>query len=366
MSDSEQNVLAAAGAVRIRSGYLHMLDLLSGLAARGHGAALVCDSLPPELARRGLPFPVYYWRDMVRRWPFADPFHFGNVCAEQRVRLIHVHGGGISGSAIRAMHYSGLPVVFSPHAESAERRAVGRLAALSQRVIALSEYRRQALVNRFHLPRENIRIVPPGIEAGQYAEIPPQFGGRAPVIGTVAPLEPGRGQNHFLEAAALVVKTGREAQFVVAGDGRQETALRRQAAALGIQKRVTFATGLTGYSNAIALLDIFVRPAVRGGMGYTILEAMAMGKALLATATDDVPEMIAEGRTGLMVSKGDSQALADAMIRLLDHPELCKSLGMAARASAATEFSMEQLVRRTLEIYDEAVETHSRKEEAAP
>jgi len=358
-----QNVLAAAGCVRMRSGYLHMLDLLGGLSAQGCDVTLLCGSIAPELAGREFPFPVLFWHDVVGRWPFADPHDLGNLCAAQKTRLIHIHGAGLGATIRRAIHYAALPVVFTPHSESSDRRAVRKLAQLSQRAVALSEYRREMLVNYFRLPRETVRIIPPGVDLAQYEEHLPQTNRHVPVIGTVAPLEPGRGQNHFLEAAAQVVKAGREAEFVVAGDGREETALRRMAAALGIEKRVTFAIGLSSYRNTIAVLDIFARPAVRGGMGYTILEAMAMGKAILATATDDVPEMIDEGRSGLMVSKGDSRALGDAMIRLLDQPELSRRLGAGARESVTKEFNMDNLVRRTLEMYAEAMDVHSRNEE---
>ncbi len=363
MNAQAENVLAAAGCVRMRSGYLHMLDLLSGLADRGAEVTLLCGSIAPELAGRHLPFQVFYWHDVVGHWPVANPHDLGNFCAAQKIRLIHIHGVGLGPTVRRAIHHAALPVAFTPHSESSDRRAVRTLAQLSQRAVALSEYRREMLVNYFRLPRESVRVIPPGVELAHYEERLPQTNGHAPVIGTVAPFESGRGQNHFIEAAAQVIKSGREAEFVVAGDGREESALRRLAAALGIAKRVTFVTGLTNYRSTIAVLDIFVRPAVRGGMGYTILEAMAMGKAVLATATDDVPEMIDEGRSGLMVSKGDSRALGEAMIRLLDRPELSRRLGAGARQSVAKEFSMDNLVQRTVEMYDEAKDAYSRKEE---
>jgi glycosyltransferase involved in cell wall biosynthesis len=247
-------------------------------------------------------------------------------------------------------------MVFTPYSLDGDRYEVACIRRRAARVIALSEFMREALVNRCRVPRETLRLVPPGVDLKLYDSLPPRMGERIPVVGAVAPLEPERGQSVFLRAVKMLAGSVREAEFIVAGDGRDERSLRKEAAALGIEKRVTFVTRLANYRGAISALDIFVQPALAGGLGYGVLEAMAMGKAVVATSTGSVPEMVVEGKTARLVAKGDAAALAEAVGQLLTHPQAARDLGAAARLSVAERFNMQRLVADTIAVYDEAIE----------
>jgi len=355
-----QNILAVAGRVRAQSGCFHMLDLLSGLAGRGCGVSLACASIASEISSRGAPFPATTWSALGGRWTgFVGAAALRDFYARAKAQVIHVHGAGLRYAGRRFLNAVRAPAVYTPYSLADDLRGTLWIRRRAARVIALSEYMREGLVNRCRVPRENLRVVPPGIELSRYECLPPRIGERIAVVGCVAPLEPDRGQSIFLRAARLLTDSGREAEFVVAGDGPAEHALRREAAELGIQKRVTFATQLSEYRGVISTLDVFVRPALEGGLGYAVLEAMAMGKAVVATSTGSVPEMVVEGKGGVMVAKGDTAALAEAVGRLLDAPQAARELGAAARRSVAERFSMDRLVQSTLKVYAEAVEEAS-------
>ncbi len=270
--------------------------------------------------------------------------------------VIHVHGTGLHFSGRRFLQAVRAPVVFTPYSLTATGCEVACIRRRAARVIALSEFMREGLVNRCRIPRETLRVVPPGVDLKLYDFLPPRIGERIPVVGAVAPLEPERGQSVFLRAVKILAGSVREAEFIVAGDGREERSLRNEAAALGIEKRVTFVTRLANYRGAISALDIFVRPALAGGLGYGVLEAMAMGKAVVATSTGSVPEMVVEGKTARLVAKGDAAALAEAVGQLLAHPQAARDLGAAARLSVAERFSMQRLVADTVAVYAEAIE----------
>jgi glycosyltransferase involved in cell wall biosynthesis len=201
-----------------------------------------------------------------------------------------------------------------------------------------------------------VRLVPPGVDLKLYDFLPPRIGERIPVVGVVGPLEAGRGQSVFLQAAKMLAARFREAEFIVAGDGPAERLLRKEAAALGIEKRVTFVTRLANFRGAISALDVYVRPSLAGGLGYGVLEAMALGKAVVATSAGSVPEMVTEGKTARLVAKGNAAALADAVGQLLTQPETAREMGAAARQSVAERFNMDRLIAETAAVYAEAME----------
>jgi glycosyltransferase involved in cell wall biosynthesis len=334
-----------------------MLDFLAGLGGQGYGASLVCTSVPVEIAEKGLPFPVTTWNALGGRWTgFISAGTFREFLRRTEADVIHVHGTGLGFSGRRFLRAARAPLVFTPYSLNGDRYEAARIGRRAACVIALSEFMREGLVNRSRIPRETLRLVTPGVDLKLYDFLPPRIGERVPVVGAVAPLEPERGQSVFLRAVKILAASVREAEFIVAGDGREERSLRREAAALGVEKRVTFVPGLANYRGAIAAVDIFVRPSLSGGFGYGVLEAMAMGKAVVATSAGSVPEMVVEGKTARLVAKGDAAALAEAVGQLLTHPQAARELGAAARRSVSERFSMQRVVAETVSVYAEAVE----------
>ena len=351
-----QSVLAVAGRVRMRSGYLHMIELLRGLSARGCKVALLCSGLQAEFRSREIPFSVHTWGEIAGRWPaLRGEGALRGFVLREKVQILHVHGGPIGLAGNRFLRSVSTPAVFTPHSAPGDHRTIRRIQQRAAKVIALTEYLREGLVNRSRVPRGKLSVILPGVEVEAFDLLLPQTGGRVPVVGTVSPLEPGRGQGDFLHAAKLVLDSGREAEFVVGGDGSTERALRHQAADLDLQKRLTFATRLADYRDVIATLDIFVRPTVHGGIGHTVLEAMAMGKPAVTIAAGNMLEIVQEGRTGFMVPRGDVRSMAAVIQRLIDDPSLAREMGLSARRRVAEKFSMERLTKDTLRIYSEAI-----------
>lgn len=356
MNTPVQNILAVAGRVRIRSGYLHMFDLLTGLAERGRRVSLACAAVPAEIGAHRAAFPIITWGALAHGWSGrigAETLR--DLCRRMDAQVVHVHGTDLQPIGHRFLRIVGLPVVFTSYATIGCAREVARIQRGAERVIALSEYMREGLVNRCRVPREKLRVVAPGIDVRRYDLLLPRIGARTPVVGAAAPFEPDRGQSVFLRAVKILLDAQCRAEFIIAGDGPHELALRREAAALGVDKRVTFVTRLRNYRSVIAAFDIFVRPGMTGGLGYTVLEAMAMGKVVIATPTGDIPELVEEGRTGLMVPKGDAETMAREIGRLLDDADTARAMGLAAREGVAARFNMDPLVENTTRVYAETL-----------
>jgi len=182
----------------------------------------------------------------------------------------------------------------------------------------------------------------------------------APIVGVVARLEPEKGHPTLLEAWPEVLATVPDAHLLVVGEGSRREALEAQAAELGLHDRVVFTGRRDDVPAVTSALDVAVLPSYREAQGLSILEAMALSRPVVASAVGGIPEMIEDGRTGLLVPPRDAPALAAAITRLLtDHP-LADTLGRAGHDLAYDQFCVEQMVRSVETIYDEAVDQERR------
>jgi glycosyltransferase involved in cell wall biosynthesis len=176
----------------------------------------------------------------------------------------------------------------------------------------------------------------------------------APIVGVVARLEPEKGHPTLLDAWPRVLARVPDAHLLIVGEGSQRETLEAHAQSLRLTS-VTFTGRRDDVPAVTAALDVAVLPSYREAQGLSILEAMALGRPVVASAVGGIPEMIEHGRTGLLVPPRDPEALADALIRMLkDHP-YADTLSKAGRDLVEERFCAELMVRAIETIYDEAV-----------
>ena len=130
------------------------------------------------------------------------------------------------------------------------------------------------------------------------------------------PLEAVKGHVFFLGAAQRVAAAHPETEFLVAGAGPEEENLRRLARELGINHNVTFASNLYDFSASLAAMDIFCLPSLRQGLGTIMLEAMALGRPVIASGVGGIYSVVRNNETGLVVPPSDSAALAERILEL--------------------------------------------------
>ncbi|MBI3751272.1 MAG: glycosyltransferase [Chloroflexi bacterium] len=195
----------------------------------------------------------------------------------------------------------------------------------------------------------------------------------APIVGVVARLEPEKGHPTLLEAWPRVLASVPDAHLLVVGEGSRRDELEAQAASLGLLgsdpahpssvlgRRVVFTGRRDDVPAVTAALDVAVLPSYREAQGLSILEAMALSRPVVASAVGGIPEVIEDGRSGLLVPPHDRDALARAITRLLlDHP-YADLLGRAGRELAHERFCVELMVRAIESIYDESVAEETRR-----
>jgi len=179
-----------------------------------------------------------------------------------------------------------------------------------------------------------------------------------PRIGMVGNLDPRKNPTLLLEAAARVQRTFGRLRVVLVGafrDAAYETRVRAAIASLGLDHAVTTTGFLRNPFPAVRTLDVLVHPARRDPFPLALLEGMALARPIVATAVGGIPEMIADGESGVLVPPDDADALATALEALLGDPARCRRLGAAAHDRLTTRFSLERFAAGMFDAFDQAV-----------
>jgi glycosyltransferase involved in cell wall biosynthesis len=291
-----------------------------------------------------------------------------------------------------------LSTVHSSRVRSDEDRdLIRRLTPRMDHLIAVS----RAIVRKLEEERRvgaPISLIYNGVDLARYSEqaacptLLHEYGiaPDAPIVGVVARLEPEKGHPTLLDAWPAVLDTVPNAHLLVVGEGSQRELLEAQAASLELlsaspalipsapthastppsqvihgwasnsRRRhmapsVTFTGRRDDVPAVTAALDVAVLPSYREAQGLSILEAMALSRPVVASAVGGIPEMIDDGRTGLLVPPRDPDALAKAITRVLSDHEFAEKIGRGGHDLVHERFCVEQMVRAVETIYDEAV-----------
>lgn len=174
----------------------------------------------------------------------------------------------------------------------------------------------------------------------------------APVIGTVGRLEPRKGTATLIAAVAALRDAGRrDVTAVIVGDGPLRAELAADAERRGIASQVRLLGDRADVRDVLAALDVFVLPSRTEGMSNALLEAMAMALPVVATAVGGTPEVVADGRSGLLVPADDAAAMTRAIDRVLAEPAFGATLGGAARRVVEDRYGARNMVRRLEAVY---------------
>ncbi len=179
--------------------------------------------------------------------------------------------------------------------------------------------------------------------------LPPE----GPIIGTVGRLVLIKGHTWLIRAVPQVLAEFPQACVVLIGDGPLLGELKELAADLGISQHVVFLGTRHDIPECLAVLDLFVLPSLNEGMGRALLEAMAVGCPVVATRVGGIPDVVADGTTGLLVPPRDDRALAEAILTLLRDRSRRAAYGEAARRYVDGRFDIETMVHNIERLYDE-------------
>jgi glycosyltransferase involved in cell wall biosynthesis len=329
----------------------HLLTLLPALAASGAEPVLIglddpdwdVEPFYAELRTRSVRIPAPSDLD-----PLLAP-RLARALRAVGPDLVHTHL--VHADVYGAVAAGRAPLVSTKHNDDRFRLGAYRylerlLTRRAARVIAITEALRRFTVERVGLPAEKVTTVhygldePPGAWAPTDLELP---GGK--IVVAIARLVPQKGVDVAVRAMA-----GLDASLVVLGDGPERPRL--EALAHDLNVRLLLPGRVGDVASVLSRADVLVHPARWEGFGLALLEAMLAGLPVVATRVSAIPEIVVDGETGLLVPPDDAGALAIALRRVLDDPA---DYGDAGRARARSEFSVERMTRRTLDVYERAL-----------
>jgi glycosyltransferase involved in cell wall biosynthesis len=179
----------------------------------------------------------------------------------------------------------------------------------------------------------------------------------AVLLGTVANLFPRKGYEVMLRALPAIVRAVPAVHYMIVGSDDHDYAdrLKKLAQELKIADRVHIVGFQDPVQPFLAALDLYVHPALMEGFGIAVVEAMAVGKAVVATTTGGLPEVVAQGETGLLVPPGDVEALAAAVVSLLEDKVRREQMGCSGKMRAQERFSLDASVMHMEQLYCEVL-----------
>lgn len=180
------------------------------------------------------------------------------------------------------------------------------------------------------------------------------------LVGSAGRLEPVKGYKYFVEASKKVKESVPDCLFLLIGDGSLREELQRQIESLNLQQSFRILGWRDDINEIISFLDIFVLSSLNEGMGRVLVEAMAMGKPVVATNVGGIPSVVVDGETGILVPPRNPEALTEAIISLLRNPEKMKKMGEAGKERAKF-FSVEVMIEKTEKLYEELLSKGSRR-----
>lgn len=351
-------------------GEVQVFLLLEGLRARGHRCVLVA---PPgsraeaEALRRGFETRAVRMRNDLDLGAVVE---LTGVFRDLRPDVVHLHTARATWLGALAARAAARPAITTRRMDRRVKRGWrtrlihGRLV---QKVAAISPAVARELERGGVDPRR-IELVPSTIDP---ARVVAQRGREAtrtaldvsagtPLFLALASLVPRKGIDVLLEACADLARRGEEFACRIAGDGPERARLEARVSELGSASRVRFVGRRDDVGDLLAACDVFVLPSRREGLGVSALEAMAAGRAVVASRVGGLADAVVDGETGLLVPVDDARALADALARLARDRSVRDALGRAGPERVRAGFLPESMVASYERIYREVLATAGR------
>ena len=230
-------------------------------------------------------------------------------------------------------------------------------------VVTISNHSLEKIQKHYSIEASKVRIVPNGVDVEKFKpmeakNVRQQFGlGNEPCVLFVGSLIHRKGLPFLVEAAKKIVKEKAETKFLIAGEGPLKNQLKVSLENANLSANFKFLGNLRDDTLAAVYncADVFVLPSIQEGQGIVLLEAQASGKPVVAFDLGGVNEAVLKGETGLLVKRGSSMELADALLRLLSDEPLREKMGANGRGFVTQNFTWDICAQKMLKVYREAL-----------
>lgn len=348
-----------------RGGEQQLLNLLQGLNKRNITSHLACQpgSAMEERAKKaGIEvFPIAMHGEV----DLLASYRLRRLITGFRYDILHSHTSHAHTLAFFASFGTKTRLLVSRRVDfSIFRHSFLHLSGFKYRFmahyyIAISHKIKDVLVSD-GIPAQRIFVVHSGINPERFASSPKdhiitEFNIRKDerVVVNVAHLAGHKGQKYLVRAIPLVLAKIPTARFFIVGGGELMPELQSLAASLGLKQKLIFTGFRRDVGSFYQITDLFVMSSVQEGLGTAVIDALALGKPVVATHAGGIPEIIRNGETGRLVASADPTALARGIIELLTNPERAKQMGRRGQEIVRENFSVDAMVDKNIEVYQQ-------------
>ncbi|MFZ1399671.1 MAG: glycosyltransferase family 4 protein [Candidatus Promineifilaceae bacterium] len=352
----------------------HLVTLASAVSHMGHDvyailpATAVLDPMLPPLQDAGVTVHRLNNTPFTRRDRLAMITTLARLLRQIQPDLLHIQQSvpGYDQKATLVARLVGVPITLITEHDyprplgGLRDKLLPTLTHLVDGVITVSHFSRQLLTNKPY-PSHKIAVVHNGIDLDEFNYLSEKTTEKiertAPAepdrftIGYLGRLEPHKGIDDLLHATALLLPIQPNLHVEISGDGPERPSLEALAQALGIANHVHFLGRVPNAANFLRQLDIFVLPSRFEAFGLVAAEAMAVGTPVIVTNAGGLPEVVADGQTGLVVPVDNRPALAQAIGQLAAQPTLRQQLIQAGKQHSQTYFSVARMADETVNLY---------------
>ena len=322
------------------------------------------------------------------QWPRAL-VRLRRLLRSQKIDLIHSSLADADLLAGAASRLTGAPAVSTlcniggeperlvdnPHMNSLKLQLSTKLWGLGlraghQRYVAISQAVKESAIKTYGVREDKFAVIYRALPEKWFATepaTPPErlraslgLDSAYPILLNVARLEPQKGQRYLLQAMPQVLERFPNAHLLIAGEGSLKGTLEALIRDLGIQRQVTLLGRRSDIRELLALCDMFVFPSVFEGLGGSLVEATGMGKPCIASRVGPLPEVVEDGKSGLLVTTQSPQALSQAIIELAADRPRAAAMGQRGREIAQEKFRITRNIKQLEQFYLQVLEAAGR------
>jgi glycosyltransferase involved in cell wall biosynthesis len=351
-------ILQICSAREIGGGERHFADLVNTLAQRGHH---VVAALRPNSPVR--PMLSSLSTENIVEVPMRNALNLATAIKLSRfvrthdIEIVHAHVARDYPLAALATGRSNARLVLTRHVLFPLNRIHKLTLRRTSRVIAVSQAVAESLYSQDVFDRRKVVTIHNGIDFAKFENVDVRRDHQRLRVGTAGHLAPIKGHEDVVRAAALIIQKHPNIEFVIAGEDKSPSRenrieLEKLIQELRLDRNVSLVGWVDDMPAFLRTLDLFVSAAQVEPFGLAIVEGMAAGVPVLATASEGAREIIDDQKSGRLVPVGDIASLASAIDALLNDESERRRLAQNAKAVARAQFSLERMVARTEEVYE--------------
>ncbi len=353
----------------------HILNLVSNLNKEKFNSVVCClydiGTIGTKLFNLDINIKIYH-NLMRSRWDISVMWNLTRILKKEKIDILLTVSSpptqlwGVVCARLSKVKVNITRVGGTKLPSDGKRRIVNKIMLpFVDRVIAQAYSHKNYLIRSEGFKPEKIEVIYNSVNLEQFNKpIDSQYVRKElgipeglPIIGIVARLSPEKGHIVFLKAAKKIINIFPDTWFLIVGDGKEREKLEEMTRKLAIQSNVYFLGVREDILRIISLFDVAVLASfpIRETFSNAILEYMAAAKPVVATKVGSISEQVVDGETGFLISPGDSDAIANAILRLLQDRKLAKKMGERGRERVEENFTLQKMVAKYESLFEDLV-----------